>query len=117
MNEVFPMIPAPARAVWCFGAIVILLVGLLGFFSYLTYACRNVTFEINSSGLAIKGDLYARTIPANSVIAELAQVVNLNSTPKLAPKIRTNGTALPGYRVAWFTLQNGDKALLYVTDP
>ena len=27
------------------------------------------------------------------------------------------GTSLPGYRAGWFRLRNGEKALLYVTDP
>jgi hypothetical protein len=30
---------------------------------------------------------------------------------------RTVGTALPGYRSGWFRLANGEKALVYVTDP
>ena len=39
-----------------------------------------------------------------------------NDTPGYWPKLRTWGTGLPNYQAGWFLLQNGEKALLFVTD-
>ncbi|MEW6302479.1 MAG: PH domain-containing protein [Verrucomicrobiota bacterium] len=116
MNDVFPMIPAPAKAFWCFASIVVLLLGLLGLFCYLAWSCQHVNFNLTSEGLVIEGDLYGRTVPAKAIVATLAKRIKLPGDSEYLPKVRTNGTALPGYRAGWFTLSNGEKALLYVTD-
>ena len=42
--------------------------------------------------------------------------VDFSTTPDLAPRWRTLGTGLPGYRAGWFRLRNGEKALVYLTD-
>ena len=35
--------------------------------------------------------------------------------PDFAPRIRTLGTAVPGYASGWYRLRNGEKALAYLT--
>lgn len=59
---------------------------------------------------------YARTIALDAVDWSSVRVVDLDDEPALIPKYRTNGAALPGYRVGWFMLQGGQKAWLAVTE-
>ena len=37
--------------------------------------------------------------------------------PALGPALRTFGTSIGGYKAGWFRLRDGERALLYVTDP
>lgn len=42
--------------------------------------------------------------------------MDLTESPNYRPVWRTNGAGLPGYGSGWFQLENGDKALIFVTD-
>ena len=68
-------------------------------------------------GLRLRGDLYGRTVPTASLQLDQARPVDLTRDRDLQPVSRSIGTALPGYRSGWFSLRNGQRALLYVTDP
>lgn len=78
---------------------------------------RASTFEIRPDGLALHGDLYGRLIPRAQLQVAQARRVDWSKDDGLRPKGRRMGTALPGYQAGWFRLRNGEKALLYVTDP
>lgn len=117
MNEVVPMIPASGKVLWVLGPISLVLIILLALFGYITYSSKNVEFELSEQGLRIRGDIYGRLIPAESLLAERAKPVDLRRETSHQPKRRTNGVGLPGYRSGWFRLRNGEKALLFVTDP
>jgi Bacterial PH domain len=73
-------------------------------------------FELSDAGLRLRGDLYGRMIPADSLRGGAARIVDLANTPELQPGWRRMGTALPGYRAGWFRLRNGEKALVYLTE-
>jgi hypothetical protein len=92
------------------------MLGLVGLFGYLAYASRHVSFEVTSAGLRIAGDIYGRAIPIESLDLSLARVTDLNQDSEHRLKWRTNGAGLPGYASGWFKLQNGEKALVFVTD-
>ncbi len=138
MREVFPIVPATSGPVITFGIAALLLCSiillaasapvvvfgvvalvagsiilLLGSFAY---ASRLVKFEVSPEGLAIRGDLYGRRLPAASLLREAARLVDLTEDPNYRPVWRTNGAGLPGYGSGWFGLANGDKALIFVTD-
>ena len=117
VNQVFPMIPASPKALWFLGGILFLLLGILVLLSSVAYSARTVQFELSSEGLRVRGGLYRRTIPTASLIVEGAQQMDLRERTAFKPKLRTNGVGLPGYAAGWFRLRNGEKALLYVTDP
>ncbi|MFQ5599559.1 MAG: PH domain-containing protein [Candidatus Krumholzibacteriia bacterium] len=117
MKQVFPMIPAGSGPIWFFLGIAVLLVVLISLFGYLAWASRHVKFEASSVGLEIKGDLYARRIPLVSLRLEDASVVDLTHDREHQLKWRTNGAGLPGYSAGWFKLRNGEKSLVFVTDP
>jgi len=78
---------------------------------------KSARFEVSNAGLRLKGDLYGRTIPAADLIAGAARRVSVDPSSEYQPRRRTVGTGIPGYRAGWFRLRNGEKALLYLTDP
>ncbi len=49
-------------------------------------------------------------------VLEEAKQVDLSGDSEYRLRTRTNGTGLPGYQAGWFKLQNGEKALVFVTD-
>jgi len=117
MSEVFQMVPAPAKAMWFFAVLGALMIGLTGLFGYLAWTTRHTTFEVSSEGLRLRGDLWGRTIPLTALDLERARRVDPATDAGLRPRFRTMGTGLPGYSGGWFRLRNGEKALVYLTDP
>ncbi len=73
-------------------------------------------FEVSDDGLRIHGDLYGQLIRTTSLRGGAARIVDLDVDTAFAPKRRTMGTAVPGYRSGWFRLRNGREALVYLTD-
>ncbi|MCX5892211.1 MAG: PH domain-containing protein, partial [Deltaproteobacteria bacterium] len=138
MKEVFPIVPATkgpvitfgvaalvlGSIIWLaarapaivFGIVALVAGGIMLLVGSFAYASRHVKFEVSPEGLAIRGDLYGRRLPASALLREEARVVDLTEDPKYRPVWRTNGAGLPGYGSGWFQLGNGDKALIFVTD-
>lgn len=116
MSEVFEMVPAPAKAMWFFAVLLVLMVGLAGLFAYLTWSIRNTRFEVTGEALKLSGDLWGRSVPLSSLDLDRARRVDLSAASELRPRRRTMGTGLPGYAGGWFRLANGEKALVYLTD-
>lgn len=120
MAEVFHIVPATVRSSALLPLAGVLLAVLVGAALLLGASLRGsqkATFEVSPGGLRLRGDLYGRRVPAAELRGGAARVVDLDGDAPLRPVIRTMGTALPGYRAGWFRLANGEKALLYVTDP
>lgn len=113
MSKVFPITPVPLKAFSVIGIVIILLVITIG---SLAYSALNTRFEINSEGLHIKGAIFGRFIPKESIMVENTRILNLNVESDLKPVRRTWGTSLPGYNEGWFKLANGERALLFVSD-
>lgn len=117
MVDTFPIVPASSRMLW----IIAVLVGALfvGIFAMLLLSARGASasrFELSDEGLRIRGDVYGRQIPRSALRGGAARIVDLRTERALAPRTRTMGTAIPGYQAGWFRLNNGAKALLYLTD-
>ncbi|OYD14921.1 hypothetical protein CH333_07015 [candidate division WOR-3 bacterium JGI_Cruoil_03_44_89] len=117
VGEVFPIVPSSAASLWVIFGIVIFLLIFLALFGFIGYWARNTKFELTDGGLQIRGGIYRRFIPKSSLIREDAKILDLNADGEYRPKLRTNGIGLPGYNAGWFKLRNGDKALLFVTNP
>jgi len=116
--QTFPIAPASFRALWMLLPIlaipiVIISVVLIGLIS----GMKGTRFEISSEGLRLKGDYYGRTIPLSDVRGGAAMRVDINTGSERQPVRKTFGTGLPGYRAGWYRLANGEKALVYITDP
>lgn len=116
MKEVFHIVPATSGPVIVFGILALVLLSLLLVIGLFAYASRHVNFEVSPEGLAIRGDLYGRKIPAGRLLMGEAKAVDLTADRDYALSWRTNGAGFPGYSSGWFRLGNGDKALVFVTD-
>ena len=95
---------------------MILIIAIGSVFIYFGYSARNTKFVISEQGLRIKGCLYGRIIPRDSLAAQGAQILDLIHDKTHSPKIRRNGVGLPGYLEGWFKLKSGEKALLFLTN-
>ncbi|MDJ0797130.1 MAG: PH domain-containing protein [Calothrix sp. MO_167.B12] len=115
MNEVFKIIPAPAKALWLIGLFALIMAAVIGLMGYIAYSSRHIQVELSNTELHIKGGLYGRSIPITSLIVNQSQKVDINRGSAYQPTRRSNGTSLPGYHSGWFKLRNGEKALLFVT--
>jgi hypothetical protein len=115
--QTFQIAPAEFRAMWLIVVVVLLAMVLAaGALATAIRGSRSSTFEVSSEGLRLRGDLYGRFIPASHVRGSEARRVDFAVSPELQPRRRTMGTGMPGYQAGWFRLQNGDKALVYMTD-
>jgi hypothetical protein len=117
MIDTFPIVPAHSRALWVLLGVIML--AMLGAATMLLLTARGSTrsqFEVSAQGLRLKGDLYGRLLPAAALRFDEIRIVDLGVARELRPVVRTFGTGAPGYQSGWFRLQNGEKALLYLTD-
>jgi hypothetical protein len=118
MKQVFEMIPPTGSGLSIFsGGILFLLAGTLALFAYTVYSSWHIRFEVNTSELKIRGGLYGRSIPLSDLVLDRARILNLQQDTEYGLSWRTNGIGLPGYKAGWFKLKNGEKALVFVTDP
>ena len=108
MSKVFPITPASIGVLSVVGIILIPIIFLMGL---VAYSARNTRFEVNGEGLRIKGAIYGRFIPKESIIIEDSRILNLNVERELKPIMRTNGIGLPGYSEGWFKMANGEMCI------
>src|SRR5262245_46212575 len=116
--QVFQIAPAGARTL-----LFLLPIGLIPFIIVTAVlgasliGMKSARFQVSAAGLRLSGDLYGRTITAADLRGGAAGRVSVDAGSEYQPRRRTIGTGLPGYRAGWFRLRNGEKALLYLTDP
>src|SRR6185369_1936534 len=114
--QTFPIAPGTLRAAWFILPLLIIPVSVAVLVLGLSLSgMKKARFEVSAQGLRLIGDLYGRTIALADLRGGAARRVELNG--EFRPTRRNLGTALPGYRSGWFRLGNGERALLYVTDP
>ena len=112
---VFDIAEPSTAAAWVMAIIAGLILCLGLFFGWLALSIGNPTVELSEATIRINMPIYGRTIPRNELVAAEARIVDLNEETPLGPRFRTNGIGLPGYRIGWFRLRNGDKALAALT--
>lgn len=111
----FPIAAVGARPLWVLLPAFLIMLGASALLLASYLGARNARFELTSEGLRLRGDLYGRLVPRAALRVSEARRLTANDT-ELWPKLRTLGTGLPGYQAGWYRLQNGDKALVYLTD-
>jgi len=116
MDETFSITPTSSAPLITIAVISAVLLVILGLFAFIGFTSRNVKYELSDQGLNIKAGIYGRFIPKEDITGEGVQIINLENSSELKPRVRTNGIGLPGYAAGWFKLNNGEKALLFVTD-
>jgi hypothetical protein len=93
-------------------ALIGLMIVLLSFLK----SSQKTRFIFTDQGLRISGTLYGRTVPWSDLDLAGASVRDLGAHRELAPVIKTNGCAVPGYCAGWFRLKDWTKALVFLTD-
>lgn len=116
-TSIFQIAPAGSRPFVLLIPVAVLLVIAACALVVTMAGSRHSRFEVSEFGLRLRGDLYGRTITWSQLDAASARRVDFGTEPGLSPARRTLGTGMPGYRSGWFRLRNGDRALLYLTDP
>jgi hypothetical protein len=116
MKTTFPIIPSGAGPLWFFVIFAVFMLNLTVLIGWISLSSRTVRFEVSTAGLRIAGGMYGRLIPLTSIDLPHSRAVDLGQERELGPALRTNGAGLPGYLAGWFRLNNGEKALLFVTD-
>jgi hypothetical protein len=95
-----------------------LMFGLLALaFGGIWFALHRRALILTETELIFRTGFYGRTLLRSSLRPESALEVSLVDRRDLAPRWRTNGIGLPGFRAGWFRLRNNDKALVLLTDP
>ena len=89
---------------------------LAGSFSGLVYFSEKPSVEVDDGFLTIKSLFYGKRIAVGDIRVNDIRPLDLNNDAGYAVKWRTNGIGLPGYHVGWMKLDNGNKALVYLTD-
>jgi hypothetical protein len=117
MPEIYPIIPTTVKASFFFFLVLACVVLPALLVSYLLLATRLANVELSASGIVVHATPYGRTIPGSAIVVSEVRHIDLNQEKEYQPAVRTNGIALPGYRAGWFRLRNGERALLFVTDP
>lgn len=112
----FDIAPAGYRPFLLLAPIAVLIIGICVLLVATLGGARGASFEVAEGGLRLRGDFYGRFIPARELLVDSARRVDFDTEPGLAPRGRTWGTGLPGYQAGWFRLEDGSKALLYLTD-
>jgi len=116
MTEVFPIVPAGARALYLLGAVCSFLLLVAALLGYLAWSTGHSRVEVGDGAVRLVGDLWGRAIPLAALDLAAARSVDLGAEPQLRPVSRRLGTGLPGFASGWFRLANGEKALVYLTD-
>lgn len=141
MQQTFPISPIAANTLWWLVLIIAVLLAVSGFiltkraqqpviatsvlivmlaitvlFGWFLLGAFHAKVKLDQYVLMLDAPLYGRSIPAASLITQQARAIDLRNEQTLWPRVRTNGLGLPGYLLGWFTLRDGDKALLAVTD-
>ena len=112
----FQLAPASTAVSASFIAIIAFILAMAFLFIWIAWASSRMAVAVDEGVLHVRVPMYGRSIPLSRVDLVSASVVDLDASSRLRPRTRTNGIGLPGYGVGWFTLANGGKALLAVTD-
>ena len=115
-DQVFRIVPASNTPLVFLTLVMLLLLALMVVFVYFGFLSKQMTFNVTSEGLTVSGWPYGRTLSLDKLDVDGAAVVSLKGTP-YAPRFRSNGVGLPGYKLGWFRLENGERGLLFVTEP
>lgn len=78
-------------------------------------AMRRHHVTVDADGVEVATTFYKRRLAWGELRLEEARVVNLDEHSDLKPLVKTNGTALPGFKSGWFRLRNRQKALVAMT--
>lgn len=112
MSHVFEITQAPESVSWFFGGVLLLLLSIGAATAWIYVKSTNAAVRIEGQVLTLDAAFYGRSIPLSAIRLRDVRAVQVAEGMPLAPKRRTNGIGLPGFRLGWFRLGNGERALL-----
>lgn len=114
MHNTFEFTPTDSLTHFFFILILFLFLGLLVVFSVTYMKSTRQSVALSSQGLSLKVPLYGRVIPLSDILVSEALVVDLNVDQQYRAKWRTVGVGLPGYKLGWYKIKTGERALLAI---
>ena len=97
---------------------LLLMLGLLALaIGGLWFALHRGALILTETELIFRTGFYGRPLRRSSLRPDSTLEISLVDRRDLAPRWRTNGIGLPGFRAGWFRLRNNDKVLVLLTDP
>jgi hypothetical protein len=96
--------------------LIILFILLLGLAIGIVCAIKYSSIAIKDGLLVIRSFPYGRKIPIASILTDEVGAINIRQNTDYAISIRTNGIGLPNFHAGWMKLNNGKKALVFLTD-
>ena len=115
METVYGIAPAGVRPFYILLPAIALLAGVLVLLALAGYGSRHARFAVTETGLDFRGDIYGKRVPWTALRVSEARLTDLSQEGGLRPRSRRFGTGLPGYAAGWFRLNNGERALVYLT--
>ncbi|MBC8192742.1 MAG: hypothetical protein ISR87_13320 [Candidatus Marinimicrobia bacterium] len=96
--------------------VLCLFLGLLVVFLKVYIQSANQSVSLSQSDLTLKVPIFGRVIPISDLMVSQARLADLSVDQELKAKRRTAGIGLPGFKVGWYKLFSGEKALLAVVN-
>ena len=97
---------------------LLFMLGLLALaFGGIWFALHRRVLLLTEHELTLRAGFYGRTLRRSALRPDSALELSLVDRVDLAPRWRTNGIGLPGFRAGWFRLRNNERALVLLTDP
>ncbi|MCF7752003.1 PH domain-containing protein [Bacillus subtilis subsp. subtilis] len=72
--------------------------------------------QVQGSTLEVVATFYRKRVPVDAMQLDRARVVDLAEYGNLAPVIKTNGYAMPGFKSGHYRLRDRSKAFCLITD-
>ena len=79
-------------------------------------ATKNTSISIKDGEVVINSFIYGRKIPIENIMVNEVKPINLNVDKEFNVSIRTNGIGMSNFLSGWAQLNNGSKALVFLTD-
>lgn len=99
----------PLTLVLIMGGVVVF-AGVIAF--VVDRAMRRHQVTVDAYGIEVTTTFYKRRLGWGELRLDEARVASLDEHIQLKPLLKTNGTALPGFRSGWFRLRNREKAFV-----
>jgi len=96
--------------------ILITMLVLFGLFIGIIFAIKTTSISISENDIVIRSFIYGRRIPISDVLLNEVQTMNLKQNNDFNVKVRTNGIGLPNFLSGWVRLNNGKRALVFLTN-
>lgn len=111
----FELSPVSSSTAAILGGLTVFILALAALFAWIAWSASHLSVAVSEDAIHLRVPIYSRSVPISSLDLTKAKVLKIEPSSGLRPVVRTNGIGVPGFRVGWFRLKNGEKALLAVT--